>query len=242
MPTEHKVQQVAELEERLTRAVMAIGLDFRGLSVGEMRALRLTLRETEPSMELRVVKNTLLRRAADNAGKPGIAQLAQEATALLLGYEEEVAPPKALHTYLRAKRLEIPIHGGYLDGEVLSAAQVADLATVPSRSELMAKLAGGVNGPVGGIAAGLHAVLRGVAAIVDARAEQLGESEGAPSGTDAGAPSGGAAEGPEAADGDGPGDGRPDASAANASAANAGATDDDTEAADAALASPESPE
>ena len=173
MPTDRKLQQVADLQDRLNRAVMTIGLDYRGLNVGEMRALRLALRQSEGSMELRVVKNSLLRRAADNAGKPGISQLAREATALVLGYEEEVAPPKALSAHLRAERLEIPIHGGYLDGEVLSAAQVEDLATVPARAELMAQLAGGINGPIGGIATGLHVVLRDIAAIIDARAEQI---------------------------------------------------------------------
>lgn len=178
MATERKVQQVADLEERLNRTVMAIGLDYRGLSVGQMRALRLVLREQEPSMELRVIKNTLLRRAADNAGKPGVFQIADQATALILGYEEEVAPPKALKKYLRESRLEIPIHGGYLDGEVLSAAQVDELASVPSRLELMAKLAGGLNSPVGGIAGALHALLRELAAIIDARAEQLAAESG----------------------------------------------------------------
>ena len=177
MPTEHKVQQVADLEERLGRAVMAIGLDFRHLSVGQMRALRLTLRAQEPSMELRVVKNTLLKRAAENAGHPGVGTLANQSTALVLGYEEEVGPPKALKKYLREARLEIPIHGGYMDGEVLSAAQVDDLASVPTRPELMARIAGGVNGPISGIAAGINALLREVAAIIEARAEQLDSTQ-----------------------------------------------------------------
>ena len=191
MPTERKVQQVADLEERLNRTVMAIGLDYRRLSVGQMRALRVALREQEPSMELRVIKNTLLKRAAENAGKPGVFELANQATALVLGYEEEIAPPKALKKYLRESRLEIPIHGGYLDGEVLTAAQVDDLASVPSRLELMARLAGGINGPVGGIAGGLHALLRELAAIIDARAEQLAADapaeDAAPAQDDAGA-------------------------------------------------------
>lgn len=173
MPTERKIQQVADLEERLGRTVMAIGLDYRGLSVGQMRALRLALREQEPSMELRVVKNTLLLRAATNAGKPGVGEIAKEATALVLGFGEEVAPPKALQKYLRDSRLQIPIHGGYLDGDVLSAAEVTDLASVPSRPEMMAKIAGGLNSPVSGIAGGINALLREVAAIIDARAAQL---------------------------------------------------------------------
>ncbi len=173
MPTERKLQQVADLQDRLGRAVMAIGLDYRHLSVAQMRELRLTLREQEPSMELRVVKNTLLKRAATNAGRPGVGDLADQATALVLGYEDEIGPPKALKRYLRESRLEIPIHGGYLDGDVLSAAQVDDLASVPGRPELMARVAGGVNGPVAGIAAGVNALLRELAAIIEARAEQL---------------------------------------------------------------------
>ena len=182
MPTERKVQQVADLEERLGRTVIAIGLDYRGLSVSQMRALRVALREQEPSMELRVIKNTLLKRAAENAGKPGVSEILHEATALVLGYEEEVAPPKALKKYLRESRLEIPIHGGYLDGDVLSADQVDDLASVPSRPELMAKVAGGLNSPIGGIAGGINALLRELAAIVEARADQLAAESGEPEG------------------------------------------------------------
>jgi large subunit ribosomal protein L10 len=173
MPTEQKRQQVAEIQERLTRTVMAIGLDYRGLSVAQMRDLRLALRAQEPSMELRVVKNTLLKLAAQNAGKPGVIEITNEATALVLGYEEEVAPPKALKKYLRESRLTIPIWGGFLDGAVLSAAEVDDLASVPTRMESMANLAGGINGPVGAIAGAIHAILRDVAATVHARAEQL---------------------------------------------------------------------
>ena len=206
MPTERKVQQVADLEERLGRTVIAIGLDYRGLSVGQMRALRVALRAQEPSMELRVVKNTLLARAAVNAGKPGVREISHQATALVLGYEDEVGPPKALRKYLRDSRLEIPIHGGYLDGDVLSADQVDQLASVPSRLELMAKIAGGLNSPITGIAGGINALLRELAAIIEARAEQLdtGETDTGNADTAAGSPP------PEP---DAPADANPDAEA-----------------------------
>lgn len=184
MPTERKIQQVAELEERLQRAVITIGLDYRGLSVGQMRALRLTLREQEPSMELRVIKNSMLRRAADNAGQSGVAELAKEATALLFGFEDQVNPPKALSKYMRESRLEIVIHGGYMDGAVISAEDVSALATTPSRLELMAKIAGGISSPITGIAASLHSIIREIAAVIEARADQLAESEGAPAATE----------------------------------------------------------
>ncbi len=178
MPTARKIAQVAELEDRLTRCVIAIGLDYRGLKVAQLQALRRALREREASMEVRVVKNTLLRRAAEAAGKPAVAEVAHETTALLLGYEDVVTPPKAIAQYLREHRLEMVIHGGYAEGARLSATDVRALADVPSRPELMAKVAGGVLSPIAGIAGALAAVFREMAAMVEARAVQL-EEQGA---------------------------------------------------------------
>ncbi len=183
MPTKAKVQQVADLEDRIKRAVITIGVDYRGLSVTQMAELRRALREQEASMELRVVKNTLFRRAAGNAGRPEMGAISNEATALLFGYEEEVGPPRALRNYLRSARLEAPIHGGFLDGAVLSPQQVDDLATAPTRLELMGMLAGGLNSPIVGIAAGVHNVIREIAAIIEARAQQL-EDQGAAASAD----------------------------------------------------------
>ena len=73
----------------------------------------------------------------------------------------------------------LPIHGGETDGTVLSAAEVMELAAVPSRIELMAKIAGGVAGPIAGIAITLSSVLRELASAVDARAQQLEEGSAA---------------------------------------------------------------
>ncbi len=178
MPTELKVKQVAEIEERLQRAVITIGLDYRGLTVTQMRDLRLALRAFEPSIELRVVKNTLVKRAAENAGHADIAQLTKEATALVFGYEEQINPPKGIAKFMSESRLDVPIHGGYMDGALITPAEIADLATIPSRLELMAKIAGGLNNPITGIAAALQAVFRDTAAIIEARAAQLAEQGG----------------------------------------------------------------
>lgn len=173
MPTERKVEQVALLEERLRRASVAIGLDYRGLGVGEMQALRRALRAEAPETELRVVKNTLFARAAANAGMPDAAKVANEATALLFGYGEPTDAPRALRSYLRASSLDIPLHGVFFEGEFSSGEMVAELAQIPSRPELMSRVAGGINSPVAGIAGALSAVFRDVAALIEARAEQL---------------------------------------------------------------------
>lgn len=177
MPTEAKINQVADIEDRLRRAVITIGLDYRGLTVGQMRELRLALRTMEPSIEMRVVKNTLTKIAAENAGKPEITNLTKEATALVLGYGEQINPPKALTKFMTDSRLELTIHGGFMDGALLTPNEIADLATIPSRLELMAKVAGGVTNPVGNIAGSLQAIIREVAAIIEAHAKQLNEQE-----------------------------------------------------------------
>ena len=83
MATERKVEQVALLEERLQRATVTIGFDYRGLSVGEMQEMRRAIRAEAPDTELRVIKNSLLARAAANAGIPDAAKVAQQSTALL---------------------------------------------------------------------------------------------------------------------------------------------------------------
>lgn len=177
MATERKREQVALLEERLGRASITIGFDYRGLSVKDMQELRRGIRASAPETELRVIKNTLWRRAAEGAGEPDAGGLAQESTALLFGFGDLTDAPKALQKYAREARLELPIHGVYVEGALEDASQVAALADVPSRPELMAKVAGGLSSPISGLAGVLSAVFRDVAAIVEARAEQLETAE-----------------------------------------------------------------
>jgi large subunit ribosomal protein L10 len=177
MATDRKRAQVALLEERLGRASITIGIDYRGLSVNDMQELRRGIRSEAPETELRVIKNTLWRRASEGAGEAAAGDLAQESTALLFGFGDLTEAPRALQKYTREQRLEIPIHGVYVEGELQDGSQVAALADVPSRPELMAKVAGGLNSPISGLAGVLNAVFRDVAAIVEARAEQLEASE-----------------------------------------------------------------
>lgn len=180
MPTERKVAQVHELEDRLRRAVITIGINYRGLTVAQLRQLRTTLRATEPNMELRVVKNSLAKRAAEGVNQGSLSALLQETTALLFGYAEIANPSKAVAQYARDTRSELPIYGGYLDGALLTPAEVSDLASLPSRPQLMAKIAGGITSPLAGLAGALTSVLREVAAVIDARAAQLEAGGGAP--------------------------------------------------------------
>lgn len=183
MATERKREQVALLEDRLRRAQVTIGLDYRGLTVGQMQALRRSVRAEAAETELRVVKNTLLKRAAEAAEEPEAGGLAQEATALLFGFGDLTEAPRALRGYLREANLELPIHGVYVEGALEPPGRLDDLADVPPRPELMAKLAGGLNNPVAGVASVLNTMLGDLARVVAARADQLdegAEAESAP--------------------------------------------------------------
>ena len=177
MATERKREQVALLEDRLRRAQVTIGLDYRGLTVGQMQALRRRVRGESAETELRVVKNTLLKRAAEAAEEQEAGGLAREATALLFGFGDLTEAPRALRGYLREANLELPIHGVYVEGALEPPERLDDLADVPPRPELMAKLAGGLNNPVTGVAGVLNTMLGDLARMMAARADQLDEGQ-----------------------------------------------------------------
>lgn len=176
MPTPRKVAQVAEIKDRMERAAVAISADHSGLSVAQISALRAKLRPADA--ELRVVKNTLAIRAAEEAERPEMKDLLQGPTSFAFGFGDPIAPAKALLDHIREARLNMAIHGGWLEGKVLSAAEIEELAKLPGREQLIADVAGKLVSPLYNLAGLLTATMREFSGLVDARAGQL-ESQGA---------------------------------------------------------------
>jgi large subunit ribosomal protein L10 len=176
MPTPRKVAMLAEIKDRMERAQIAISADYRGLSVAQITDLRRALRPA--NVEVKVVKNTLAAMAAEQAGRPEMSQLVQGPTALAMGFGDPVAPVKALTEFIRARRLTIDIHGGWLEGKVLNRAEVESLATLPSKEQLIADVVGKLQSPLYNLAGLLQASMRNFAGLVEARAKQL-EGQGA---------------------------------------------------------------
>src|SRR5256886_16390819 len=110
-----KVQEVEALRERLGQAAAAILTDFRGLNVREIAQLRSKLREA--GVEYKVVKNTLLARAAQSVGVQGLAPLLQGPTAVAFSRTDPVGPAKLLLGDIRQKR-KLEIKGGVVEGRV----------------------------------------------------------------------------------------------------------------------------
>ncbi len=177
MPAAKKVALVAEIKQDIERAEVAIGSDHSGLDVHAFQALRRALQPAE--VRIRVVKNSLAKLAAEEAGRPEIAELLKGPTTLTLGYGDPVAPARLLMEHLRAARLNLTIYGGWIEGRVLSAAEVEELARTPSRDELIAQIAGKLRTPVQNLAGLLQATLREFNGLVEARANQLEEGEAA---------------------------------------------------------------
>jgi large subunit ribosomal protein L10 len=171
LPTQRKIEQVAELEEIISRSTVAIGGDYRGLTVADMGALRRKMREA--GIEVKVVKNTLLERAAAAQGQPDLVQVAKGPTAVLFGSGDGVNEAKAITEFIRATRSTFALYGGYAEGRILDAAQVQELATLPGKGALLSQLMGALQSPIANLAGLLSATLREFAGLVDARANQL---------------------------------------------------------------------
>lgn len=174
MPTERKIRLVQEIKELISGAEITIAASYQGISVRDQTVLRTAMREA--GVRFRVVKNTLLLRAADEAGLEIFKQLADGPTALVVG-DDPVTPARVLATYIRENRdTTIAIRNAVLGGELVDAAYVQDLATVPPRDELIARIAGGLVGQITQFAGLLQATTRDFAGLIEARANQL-ESE-----------------------------------------------------------------
>ncbi len=171
MPTPRKVEMLAEIKDRMARASIAISADYRGLTVAQLTELRRALRPA--GAEVKVVKNTLAKMAAEQAGRAEMAEILSGPTAIAFGLGDPIAPIKALTEHLRAKRMQLTIYGGWLEGKVLSRADVESLATLPSREQLIADVVGKLQSPLYNFAGLMQASMRNFAGLVEARAKQI---------------------------------------------------------------------
>jgi large subunit ribosomal protein L10 len=174
MPTQKKIDTVEELRECIERSAIAIAAEYRGMSMTELSTLRRAARDS--GVDVKVVKNRLFVRAAEAAGKPEMAQLVEGPTAIVFGYDDVSTASKAVTEYMRTARNSFAIRKGVMDGQLLSLADLQDLASLPPRPVLLAQLAGLLQAPVTRLAGLLNGSMRSLAGLLDARASQLEEA------------------------------------------------------------------
>jgi large subunit ribosomal protein L10 len=178
MHRSEKEKAVADLVERLRSTETLIVADYRGLSVTEINDLRGELREH--GARFTVVKNTLTRRAAEEAGADALLALLDGPTAIafLEADGDPAAVAKALSNAARDTKV-LGIRGGILDGEPIGETEIRNLATLPPAEVLRAQLVGAVSGPLTAVVGLFTAPLRDLVNVLDARIKQLDDQGGA---------------------------------------------------------------
>jgi large subunit ribosomal protein L10 len=161
MNREQKAAVIDQIADELGSAGAIIALDYRGITVAQIAELREKLRATDT--KLRVAKNSLSERAADQAGVVDIKPLLVGPTALALVKGDAAAAAKVLSDTARALRGPLAFKGGVLDGVSLSSAEVETIAKLPSRDVLNAMLVGTIAAPLTGLARTLNALIQGLA-------------------------------------------------------------------------------
>lgn len=173
-----KEQLVADLAERLRASGTLILADYRGLSVSELDGVRTKV--LEHGARFSVVKNSLTKRAAEEAGLDTLTALLDGPTAIaFVGDGDMVAVAKTLND--TAKRTKIlSIKGGILQGTPLAADQVVELASLPPADVLQGQVLGAIVGPLTSIVGLFAAPLQNLVGLLDARIDQLGGADAAP--------------------------------------------------------------
>lgn len=174
MQRSEKEKVVADLVERLRSTDTLIVADYRGLTVTEINDLRGQLRDH--GARFTVVKNTLTRRAAEEAGADALLELLDGPTgiAFLESDGDPVAVAKALSAAARETKV-LEIRGGILDGQQIGEAEVKSLATLPPADVLRAQLVSAVSGPLQTVVGLFTAPLRDLVNVLDGRIKQLEE-------------------------------------------------------------------
>jgi len=172
---EKKAKIVEDIQQRVNQARIGILADFTGLKVESMTQLRRQVKEA--GGELKVTKNTLLRRAAGEGNL--IEPIRQDLTgpnALVLGYEDPVALAKILVKFAQEKPV-LKIKGGVLAGKPLTAKEVDSLSKLPSREVLLAQLLGVLQATPQGLVTVLSGVIRNFLNVLVALRDQQGGEE-----------------------------------------------------------------
>jgi large subunit ribosomal protein L10 len=175
MPTEAKRETIAELQAALAGSRTLIVSEYRGLSVKELAEIRRALRKQD--VTYRVVKNRLMRIAAQDSIGEALSPLLVGPTAIAFGNDESQTA-KAVLDATRAYKI-VTITGGVLGDRAISADGVRSLASLPSREVLLGKLAGGMQAPVATLAGLLVANIRNLGyALAQVRDQKAGAEAG----------------------------------------------------------------
>ena len=166
---EQKKAIVAELSEKLKASCAGVLVNYQGINVTDDTALRKELREA--GVQYMVAKNTLLKRATEDAKISGLESSFEGATAIAISENDYVAASKILCGFAKEHEF-FKIKSGFIDGKVIDSKEVSNLAKLPSREVLIAQVLGGLNAPISGLANVLNGTIRGLVVALNAIAQK----------------------------------------------------------------------
>lgn len=167
MQRSQKPVEVAALKERFLKAKSLVIAENRGLKVSQVTDLRKRLQKENASFK--VVKNRLVKRALQEASIEGLDKFFQGPVTLTSSEVDPTTPAKILAKFIKELEEEkFVIRGGFLDGKVLSVADIQSLANLPSKEELYAKLLGCMLNPARGLVSVLAAMPRQLVTVIAA--------------------------------------------------------------------------
>ncbi|HIW77138.1 MULTISPECIES: 50S ribosomal protein L10 [Gordonibacter] len=169
MPNVQNQETLVKIKEDLDGISAMWVVDYRGLTVKQVQQLRNDIREAGGSMK--VYKNTLMHIALEESSLPTLDDLLEGPSAFVFAGSDVAASAKAVKTFAKANQ-DLEIKGGLMEGAQVSAAQVEAIASLPSREELMAQIAGAISGVARGLAVALNGVPSGLAQVTKAVADQ----------------------------------------------------------------------
>ena len=170
MPKQEKIERVAELKQRIEGSDALLLTEYRGLSVSEITELRRSL--AEGGTKFQVIKNTLMRRAVNDAGVAEIEALIEGPSAVAFVDGDPVAAAKSVVDAAK-KFPTLSLKGGFMDGKVLSADEAKALASLESREVMLSKVAGLVKSEMSKAAALFVGAQSKFASLLEAYKEKL---------------------------------------------------------------------
>ena len=150
-----KEAKVNELADSIKNSKLVLLVDYRGITVADDTKLRKDLREANGQIE--VIKNNIIKRALDANKESGLDDVLEGPTAIVSSTEEYLQPLKAVYKFTKDHE-NYKIKGGIIEGEIKSVEEILTLAKLPSREELLAKLAGSLLGTISKLAVALDQV------------------------------------------------------------------------------------
>ena len=150
-----KEEEVKKLAEKMQKSSLILLTDYRGINVTDVTKLRKDLREADA--EYKVIKNNIVRRALEANGESALDEVLEGPVALVIGKEDYLAPSKVIYNFTKDHDF-YKIKGGIVEGKVMTAEEIITLAKLPSRQELLAKLAGALLGNITKLAVALDQV------------------------------------------------------------------------------------